>query len=662
MPKSKSLLCICLTVILAITTIVTAQKLSGTYVPDGQCVPSDTCCCSTGPATITSSDDNTKINFAAAVDGGKGCQNFKQLSAAFDYVDQYTGVWTVPVYNMKYQAKASSDYKTVTVSRLDISDTGCINKMKLESGGVEPKPTTGTTTPPTPTPTTNTNNNNIVVAPRPTPNTSPTTLANPNGSFKATAQPDIMMRSDQTDGVFQIDTSYNIRYGVLQSQTVSNMFDIWFILEPVSTLFSQTLGGSKVVLHFISPTTENPQTAINGNPINVDMAVQDPSGSSRQWKYSGVRIQPGMGMRFSFTYYLSQNINTPIDTQTIYYQASGVISSYTSVSSDGSSTVVTTTNVNNNNNNNNSGSSSNNPWDGKFHVDTSRCVQSDSCCCAIGDIITKPMSNGQIMVNSTLDGSSVCGGMTAVGGEFDLEGGNNAKYTYPSFPLTLEAELSADGNTISFKNSMYQCLSYANRVGPSSTTTTTTTNNGNGNNNANNNGNNNNNAGSNSQSQVLGDWESLTDKCVPSNSCCCLQGKMHIETLASAIKKGVQIDQTQYNINNANLVYGSANLDGGVACFRKTEIDGVCDLNYDTMSGICSMQGINFNATIINGQQLQVTNSMYKDCTSVATKVGGLGGGKNGTPNNANRVKVDLFGTLAMYLIVTLMFYFYSNW
>jgi hypothetical protein len=238
--------------------------------------------------------------------------------------------------------------------------------------------------------------------------------------------------------------------------------------------------------------------------------------------------------------------------------------------------------------------------------------------------------------------------MKEVTGDFTIDqtATSSASYKHPEYPLTLTAELSADGNTISFKNSMYSCLSYGNRAVSSTPTSTSNT------------GSTNTNTGGNTgaaithRDQVIGEWES-NGQCKPTISCCCLQGKMRIETLQSAMARGVQIDTTQYDLNNANLMYGSGALDGGTACFKKSTMEGVCDIDMTTMSGSCLMQGITFNAKIQNGNQLLITNSMYKDCDSVAIKVNNADDGSS----SGNSVPFTIAQAVAFFstlLVLTL--------
>ncbi len=68
------------------------------------------------------------------------------------------------------------------------------------------------------------------------------------------------------------------------------------------------------------------------------------------------------------------------------------------------------------------------------------------------------------------------------------------------------------------------------------------------------------------------------------------------------------------DLRDPNALYAYGNLDGGVACFRRTEMSGVCIIE-DTNFGSCVLEGIQFNATR-SGQRLTITNSMYQNCES----------------------------------------------
>lgn len=79
----KILLIIHILFITFISIDAAAGNLQGTYKPDGKCVPSSTCCCSTGVTTISSQPPNDGVNVSGDLDGGSGCRGFASLGAVF---------------------------------------------------------------------------------------------------------------------------------------------------------------------------------------------------------------------------------------------------------------------------------------------------------------------------------------------------------------------------------------------------------------------------------------------------------------------------------------------------------------------------------------------------------------------------------------------------
>lgn len=77
------LACVGLGLFASPTSAQSAGKLVGTYTPDGKCVPSSTCCCSTGPMSISSQPPNDSVNVNGDLDGGTGCHGFTSLQAVF---------------------------------------------------------------------------------------------------------------------------------------------------------------------------------------------------------------------------------------------------------------------------------------------------------------------------------------------------------------------------------------------------------------------------------------------------------------------------------------------------------------------------------------------------------------------------------------------------
>lgn len=82
--KSIALFALLLNILfLAHTNGQQTGKLEGVYKPNGNCVPSSTCCCSTGTTSVTSEPPNTSVTVSGSLDGGTGCKGFNSLGAVF---------------------------------------------------------------------------------------------------------------------------------------------------------------------------------------------------------------------------------------------------------------------------------------------------------------------------------------------------------------------------------------------------------------------------------------------------------------------------------------------------------------------------------------------------------------------------------------------------
>uniref|UniRef100_A0A0A9XY49 Uncharacterized protein n=1 Tax=Lygus hesperus TaxID=30085 RepID=A0A0A9XY49_LYGHE len=289
--------------------------LEGTYKPvegEKQCVPSTRCCCSTGETTIKSTPPNSQIVVSGDLDGGPGCHGFRTLGAIFEPVNATTATWTVPMYGDKYIASANDDYTVLRVERVDIQNTECVNVLHRIQGSATPVDATGlpTSIVNSPLPI----NQNPIVSTNTPVNSAPTAInaaAGPtitsttnagigSGNFSATGVP-VIMQSGIGEGAITPESSYHIKYGLFRTSTISNQYDVWFIIDPASNMFS-SIRGSYVYLHYISGTHEDPTRAVVANPITVKMVCTDPTGDMRQYKYSTVYIPADTGIRFSFTY------------------------------------------------------------------------------------------------------------------------------------------------------------------------------------------------------------------------------------------------------------------------------------------------------------------------------------------------------------------------
>jgi len=269
-----------------------------------------------------------------------------------------------------------------------------------------------------------------------------------------------------------MDTSHLIRFGVLKTTADGDRYDMWLVLEPSSTLFSSAIRGEWATLHYIVPTTEDADTAVMAAPINVPMVVQDGTTQARQWKYSTVRVPQGLGLRFAFSYKMVDG-TTITRTPTFFFRSGSAPTSSTSAPT-GSTTTSSAPASSSTTTSSSSGSKTRaERWAGTYKVDSSRCKQTSSCCCAQKEIVAKiiPGSIDKIKLDAHLDGSGTCGGMTDVTGDFEYTSDTVATFSYPDSPVKMTAELSSDGQTISFSNSVYECKSYAVKTSASQTST-----------------------------------------------------------------------------------------------------------------------------------------------------------------------------------------------
>jgi hypothetical protein len=405
------------------------------------------------------------------------------------------------------------------------------------------------------------------------------------------------MSAGSTEGSYQMDSTHLIRYGVLKSSQASDRYDMWLVLEPASSLFG-SINGEWATLHYISPTTSDPDTAVVAAPVNLKMVAQD--SAARQWLYATVRVPNGLGMRFAFTYKLIKGTSM-LDTPTFYFQAAGVPGS-TGITPPPSTSTSTGGAVA-------GGDSRAGRWAGVFKVDESKCTPSDSCCCATQTITASPISGSDLLqLDAFLDGSSTCGGMKDVTGDFTFSSDYKASYAYPDSPLVLNAQMSSDYNTMEFSNTIYSCKSYATRISSDVGTVQPGQGTPGG-------------YGTNPESpfeQFLGRWDS-DNSCSPSTNCCCLMGALNVMTPQEAANlPSFSPPPNSQDMNNPNALYAYGNLDGGVACFRKTSMSGICVID-NTNYGSCTLEGIQFNATR-SGDKITITNSMYQNCNSVVVK------------------------------------------
>jgi hypothetical protein len=511
----------------------------------------------------------------------------------------------VPVYGDRYLAISNADYTRIEVKRSDITNANCVNILTRVTGSATPVTPT-----PTPTPGTGTG---TVTSPGTTTSPDLSTCPAPTtgdllgvGKFDATGTP-VMMDTGATEGYVQPDSSHYARYGIIKAQGTVDKYDIWLILDPTSSLFASSLKGSFATLHYIAPTSASANAAAAALPLTRSMTAADSSATARQWKYGQVRIPSlaGMGLRFSFTYQLTTS--DKIMTPTFFFQpadAPAVTPTPSPNTGGGGSTGGTLT----------AQEQRLARWLGSFRVD-SRCVPNENCCCAVGDIVAEAITGSTTLVRirSRLDGSQTCGGMTDVTGDFTLTSDYAATYNYPDTSLTLSAVLSSDTKELQFSNNMYTCKSYAARTtttalpsaGGSSVPATTAPTSSAG--------------GSVQRNQFVGEWRS-DNSCTPSSNCCCMVGSMNVLLPENARSLSNFQEPTDPSVmSNPNALYAYGQLDGGIACFRRTDMAGTCVIDSGTF-GQCKLEGINFNATL-SGSKLSITNSMYRSCVTVVNKV-----------------------------------------
>lgn len=119
---------------------------------------------------------------------------------------------------------------------------------------------------------------------------------------------------------------------------------------------------------------------------------------------------------------------------------------------------------------------------------------------------------------------------------------------------------------------------------------------------------------------LSGDWKS-DGSCKSSASCCCLSPTksvaMTVYTPQQALAK--KIDVEGIDTKNANQIVVVGYPENHATCFGITELKGLCNINFSTKKGTCTMNGINFTSSIDSNNKLHVENSMFQNCVSVAS-------------------------------------------
>jgi len=81
----RRLLLLAIVACLAFTHVAHSAQADvyGTFIPDGKCVPSISCCCATGPIKIAPADAGDGAVVTGDLDGGSGCRNFGSVTSVF---------------------------------------------------------------------------------------------------------------------------------------------------------------------------------------------------------------------------------------------------------------------------------------------------------------------------------------------------------------------------------------------------------------------------------------------------------------------------------------------------------------------------------------------------------------------------------------------------
>lgn len=187
----------------------------------------------------------------------------------------------------------------------------------------------------------------------------------------------------------------------------------------------------------------------------------------------------------------------------------------------------------------------------------------------------------------------------------------------------MDADISNDFNTITFKNSLYTCTSVSRRISgdPRKYDNAIIIDSVSNNNVVNSNTNIHDNKINTMKirDNFIGIWNA-DGSCHPSSNCCCLVDSILVTTpeQAQSLQNFVPPENPAH-MKNPNALYARGKLDGGVACFRKTYMDGICVIE-SNHHGSCVLQGITFNATLHDDNRLVISNSVYKNCESVVYK------------------------------------------
>lgn len=86
--------------------------------------------------------------------------------------------------------------------------------------------------------------------------------------------------------------------------------------------------------------------------------------------------------------------------------------------------------------------------------------------------------------------------------------------------------------------------------------------------------------------------------------------------------KAAGVDPEGVDVNNKNQIVVVGYLDTHSSCFGLKELQGTCDLDFNTRKGQCKMNGIVFKASLDEAKgEISIENSMFENCVSVGKPV-----------------------------------------
>jgi len=231
-------------------------------------------------------------------------------------------------------------------------------------------------------------------------------------------------------------------------------------------------------------------------------------------------------------------------------------------------------------------------WTGVFDVEDGSCVPSPYCCCATGEITIAATNQSQslnqsadielpipsFMIQGQTDKGQACGNATDITASFMLFNSTTGLSADRSLGVTSNAVMMDSGNRVVFNSNYFECtvalnkkssevpFSASQQIGGSlggkndsrqnTTHVQTDTQNATKTQDQEQNAN---------MEQLIKPWAGIYNMqsgCVPGPRCCCAKDPIQIENV-----KG-----------NASSIRITANTDGGMACFNRAKLSGVCSV------------------------------------------------------------------------------------